>query len=84
MIDVIVAISPFTTLFGVLKFLVNMFMWLQDSSFNGSMCLMFVAFQSIFTWYIYVIENCLCNIMLLYSSTFVLCVQRIVIFASIS
>jgi len=31
-----------------------------------------------------VIENCLCNIMVLYSTTFVLCVQRIVEVTSIS
>jgi hypothetical protein len=35
-------------------------------------------FVFIFTWYVYVINNCLCNKMLLYSSTFVLCVQIIV------
>ncbi len=32
----------------------------------------------------YVIENCLCNIMVLYYATFFLCVQRIVEVTSIS
>ncbi len=58
-------------------------MWLKDLSFNGSMCLIFVAFVFIFSWYISMIENCLCKKMLLYSSTFVLCVQIIVVVASI-
>jgi hypothetical protein len=44
-----------------------LFMGLKDLSFNhGSMCLIFVAFVFIFTWYIYVIEIFLCNIMLFY------------------
>jgi hypothetical protein len=62
-----------------------LFMWLKDLLFNhGSICLIFVAFVSIFTWYIFVIENYLCNIILLYSSTSILCVQIIVVIASIS
>jgi hypothetical protein len=58
----IVVVAPFTTPFGMLTFSVNMtnahitilFMWLIDLSFNhGSTCLIFVAFVSIFTWYIF-------------------------------
>jgi hypothetical protein len=57
MIDLIVVVAPFTTPFSRLLFLVNMnnvvlFMWLKDLSFShSSMCLIFVAFVNIFTWY---------------------------------
>jgi hypothetical protein len=92
MIDMIVVVAPFIAPFGMLTFLVNMintpitilFIWLKEFSFNhGSMCLIFVALVFIFSWYISMIENCLCKKMLLYSSTFVLCVQIIVVVAYI-
>jgi len=57
MIDLIVVVAPFTTPFSRLPFLVNMnnvvlFMWSKDLSLShGSMCLIFVAFVNIFTWY---------------------------------
>ncbi len=48
------------------------------SVFN--ICSIYEYFYLVF----YVIENCLCNIIVLYSTTFVLCVQRIVEVTSIS
>jgi hypothetical protein len=46
-----------------------------------NICSICVYFQLV---YIYVIESCFCNIKLLYCSTYVLYVQKIVVVVSIS